>query len=66
MAFIDYRGWRLQAVSLLPISDNSLIYGSADGGKSVQLMNPNLNKLMEEAAIQMNLKVGVLRAVVTR
>eukprot|EP01119_Soliformovum_irregulare_P018159 TRINITY_DN5508_c0_g1_i4.p1 TRINITY_DN5508_c0_g1~~TRINITY_DN5508_c0_g1_i4.p1 ORF type:complete len:1482 (-),score=512.19 TRINITY_DN5508_c0_g1_i4:32-3964(-) len=56
MAFIDYRGWRLQALSLLPIGGNSLIYGSANGGRSVMKENEILNEKMKEAGIIMGLK----------
>lgn len=56
MAFIDYRGWRLQAVSVLPISGSSLVYGSADGGRNVLKENDQINSLMKEAGRQLNLK----------
>ena len=32
MALVDYRGFRLIAMSVLPVSGNSLIYGSKDAG----------------------------------
>jgi len=32
IALIDYRGYRLVAMSVLPITKNSLVYGSNDGG----------------------------------
>lgn len=35
---IDYLGFRLIAMSLLPVSDNTLIYGSSDGGRHVILI----------------------------
>ena len=56
MAFIDYRGWRLHAVSLLPIGDDTLIYGSADGGRTVLKSNEQVNSLMEEAGKRLKLK----------
>eukprot|EP01117_Protostelium_nocturnum_P004713 TRINITY_DN1709_c0_g1_i1.p1 TRINITY_DN1709_c0_g1~~TRINITY_DN1709_c0_g1_i1.p1 ORF type:complete len:1608 (-),score=618.00 TRINITY_DN1709_c0_g1_i1:52-4875(-) len=56
MAFIDYRGWRLQAVSLLPIESDSLVYGSADGGRTVLKEEPVLNECMERAAKSINIK----------
>jgi hypothetical protein len=56
MAFIDYRGWRLQAVSVLPISGSSLVYGSADGGRNVLKTKEEINLLMKEAGRQLNLK----------
>ena len=56
MALIDYRGWRLQAVSVLPIDGNSLVYGSADGGRTVRKENYAINKLMKDAGKLLNLK----------
>jgi hypothetical protein len=56
MALIDYRGWRLQAVSVLPIDSDSLVYGSADGGRCVQKRDPKINAMMQEAGRQLNLK----------
>jgi hypothetical protein len=35
MAVIDYRGFRLLAVSILPISKDTLVYGSSDAGDGV-------------------------------
>ena len=32
MALVDFRGFRLVAISVLPISKKSLIYGSNDAG----------------------------------
>ena len=32
MALVDYRGFRVVAISVLPISKGSLIYGTNDGG----------------------------------
>lgn len=33
LALVDLKGFRLIAISLLPISAETLIYGSADGGE---------------------------------
>ncbi len=35
MALIDYAGYRVIATSLLPISKDTLVYGSRDGGVTV-------------------------------
>ena len=32
MALVDYRGFRLIAMSVLPLQSDSLIYGSNDAG----------------------------------
>lgn len=34
VALIDYKGYRLIAVSMLPIGSNTLVYGASDGGKT--------------------------------
>lgn len=57
MAIIDYRGFRVTATSLLPISGrDTLIYGSCDAGKTVQTTDPHFNDLMERAGTLLNLK----------
>jgi hypothetical protein len=56
MALIDYRGWRLMAISLLPIDDTTLVYGSADGGLTVKADNQEMNEMMEMAGKMMRLK----------
>ncbi|KAK5577688.1 hypothetical protein RB653_002633 [Dictyostelium firmibasis] len=56
MAFIDYRGFRLMAMSLLPISKKSLIYGSCDAGQTVHTSNNIFNNLFSNAAKIVNLK----------
>lgn len=35
LALIDWRGYRLIATSALPISEDTIVYGSCDGGNSV-------------------------------
>ena len=32
---VDYAGWRVLASALLPIGEGTLVYGSADGGRTV-------------------------------
>ena len=56
MALLDYRGFRLIAVSLLPLSSNSLVYGSADAGRTVHTRNPYLNTKLAAAAVMLNIK----------
>jgi hypothetical protein len=56
MALLDFRGFRLMALSLLPIGKNTLVYGSADAGKTVANSNPSLNKMIEVASKELNLK----------
>lgn len=42
---VDSVGYRLIATPKLPLSSTSLIYGSADAGKTVRVDNPELNKV---------------------
>lgn len=56
-AVVDYRGHRIVASSLLPVSgEKSLVYGSCDGGKTVHADLLPVNALMASAARMMNLK----------
>lgn len=55
-ALIDYRGYRLIAVSSVPISRDTLVYGSRDGGQRVVNKDPNAQSLMEKFGEYMLLK----------
>jgi Clustered mitochondria len=59
MALVDYLGFRLIAMSLLPIDKSTLCYGTADGGKTIYTENAALNKKMQVAAEKLNLKAHV-------
>eukprot|EP01091_Cochliopodium_minus_P011841 TRINITY_DN3461_c0_g1_i1.p1 TRINITY_DN3461_c0_g1~~TRINITY_DN3461_c0_g1_i1.p1 ORF type:complete len:626 (+),score=143.96 TRINITY_DN3461_c0_g1_i1:279-2156(+) len=56
MVTIQYRGFKLVASSLLPISSKTLSYGSSDGGKTIYKSNTELNELMEKAGKYFNIK----------
>ncbi|KYR00520.1 Histidine kinase A [Tieghemostelium lacteum] len=56
MALIDYRGYRLVAMSLLPITNDTIVYGSSDGGTTVHSDSEIFNQRMKEAARILNLK----------
>ena len=56
MALIDYRGYRLVAQSILPISRSTIIYGSNDGGKTVHDSSPEFRARMKRAGEQLNIK----------
>jgi len=43
--FVCRSGYRLIAISLLPINKKSLIYGTADGGKTVMQSDRKFNKV---------------------
>lgn len=55
-AIIDYHGFRLQALSLIPIGPKSLKYGSEDGGITVHMDDPVLTEKIATAGKLMNLK----------
>jgi len=62
MVLIDYKGFRLIAMPLLPISSQTTLrYGSSDGGSTVHASDPTLNALMEAACRSMNLAGHVVR-----
>lgn len=56
MAIIDYWGHRLIATAMLPITGQSLLYGSADGGVTMLASDSKVNILMEEIGRKLNLK----------
>lgn len=53
---VDYRGFRLIVTSKLPLGKDSLIYGSADAGRTVYDKSPKLNTLFRAAADRLNLE----------
>jgi len=61
-AVIDWRGFRVLASAVLPITRDSLVYGSADAGVSVRA-DADVAAWMETAARLLNLKP---HAVITR
>lgn len=56
MAKIDSILLMLAATTKLPISKDTLRYGSGDGGKTVHADDPKLNHLMKLAAKAINIK----------
>eukprot|EP01087_Luapelamoeba_hula_P015323 TRINITY_DN4566_c0_g1_i12.p1 TRINITY_DN4566_c0_g1~~TRINITY_DN4566_c0_g1_i12.p1 ORF type:complete len:1301 (-),score=219.59 TRINITY_DN4566_c0_g1_i12:10-3912(-) len=53
---IDYKGYRMSACCLLPVTGESLVYGSADGGKTIHEKYQEMNALMKKAARELNIK----------
>lgn len=51
---IDYQGWRLVAVAILPIDDKTLVYGSDDCGGTVHAKDIECNELMRQLGINLN------------
>ena len=57
MCLVDYRGYRLVAVSLLPIDGvKTLKYGSADAGRHVHADDEDFNRRMLAVARKINIK----------
>jgi hypothetical protein len=57
---VDFMGFRVVALPILPISKETLVYGSCDAGKSV-MMDNKVSELMSMAAFELHLaahKVG--------
>lgn len=57
MALIDYKGFRLVASSLLPLTRDSLQYGSQDAAVTVKKSLPALTQRIEQASASLNLKL---------
>ena len=55
-SLIDYRGFRVIASAILPISQDTLIYGSCDGGQTVKADDSPLGNQMSDCAARLNLK----------
>jgi len=55
VVIIDYRGFRLIAESVLPVSPHTIVYGSSDGGKSVHCESSEMSKRLAKAAQILNL-----------
>jgi hypothetical protein len=56
MALVDYRGYRILAMSVLPINKHSIRYGTDDAGATIYAANQQLLGLLESAATRLNLK----------
>jgi len=54
-ALVDYKGYRLTAMSLLPIDASSLVYGSRDAGLTVHADDSSFNSFMVQAAQRLHL-----------
>eukprot|EP01119_Soliformovum_irregulare_P020731 TRINITY_DN6771_c0_g1_i1.p1 TRINITY_DN6771_c0_g1~~TRINITY_DN6771_c0_g1_i1.p1 ORF type:complete len:1301 (+),score=414.07 TRINITY_DN6771_c0_g1_i1:81-3983(+) len=54
MSLIDFRGFRLIAMSILPLKQ--IVYGSQDGGINVHASDPKFNESMRQVAHFLNIK----------
>jgi hypothetical protein len=55
MALVDYRGFRLIAISFLPINERTLVYGTNDGGNTMHDKNAKMRQMMKRASEILNL-----------
>ena len=55
MALVDYLGFRLIAISLLPINKSTLVYGSNDGGNTIHNDDLHACATMKRAADILNI-----------
>lgn len=55
-ALVDYKGFRVLAISILPINDETIIYGSSDAGRTVHSSSQEFNEKIDTAARILNLK----------
>ena len=62
LALVDYRGFRLVTLSVLPVSRQTLIYGTCDGGQTIVNKVEEFSGMMAEMSGQLNLKRHVCGA----
>lgn len=55
MVLVDYRGYRVVALSVLLISASTLVCCSDDVGETVKSTDPQMNEMMERAGNLLNL-----------
>mmetsp|Transcript_25879 Transcript_25879/g.36402 ORF Transcript_25879/g.36402 Transcript_25879/m.36402 type:complete len:629 (-) Transcript_25879:2-1888(-) len=55
---VDYRGFRLIAMTSLPIDDETIVYGSNDASKALtfHMSNDQITKMVDNLANELNLK----------
>lgn len=57
MTLVDYMGFRLIAMSILPISRNTIVYGSSDFGQTIHSnASPAAQAALKQLAKRLNLK----------
>lgn len=61
MCLVDYRGFRLIAITVLPIGRHTLVGGTSDAGRNIHSSDPALNNKLARAAQLLNLKPHVVR-----
>eukprot|EP00026_Physarum_polycephalum_P001843 Phypoly_transcript_01846.p1 GENE.Phypoly_transcript_01846~~Phypoly_transcript_01846.p1 ORF type:complete len:502 (+),score=60.52 Phypoly_transcript_01846:73-1578(+) len=62
MCLVDYLGYRLIAMSMLPVDLSTLCYGSCDAGNEVRCDIPEFNEKMAKLGKALNLKAHAVGA----
>lgn len=60
---IDYLGYRVLCTNVLPISHSTLIYGSSDGGKTVQLSDSLFRERLTSVCRNLGLKSHIVETI---
>ena len=60
VTLVDYRGFRVRCVAVLPIDADTLVYGSTDWGRTVRASSTAYNSAIRALAQQLNLKPHVV------
>jgi hypothetical protein len=56
MSVIDYKGFRVIAISMLPVGHQTLVYGSNNGGRHFFNSDADVNDEMADLGKSMNLQ----------
>ena len=56
MCLVDYRGFRLIAMSLLPVTEHSIVYGSDNAGIRIHQIDLEAIEKMAECSKKLNLR----------
>ena len=61
MSVIDYKGFRVIAISMLPVGNQTLIYGSNNGGRNFHAQDVDVNDEMNDLGKHLNLQSHQVR-----
>ena len=56
---IDFRGYRLSAISLLPINESTIVYGSCNAGLTIHDSSTEMNEAMDEVGVHFCVALAV-------
>ena len=58
MTVIDHKGFRLIAMAVLPVSHDTIVYGSDDGGRTVHTDDDAINDVMQAVGERVSVASG--------